>query len=133
MYSCITDKQHDDDDNEHALSANLPQMSLNKTQTYEEPTWLLWIGEWKLCINTHNGDEEKLVNRCGGHQDTDNIYEALIGFRERTCFVCSKGMCEPCRGEEGEGRIRQRVRGGQEDRQCPLSGFGYIAEDTSVN
>lgn len=98
MCSCITDKQHDYDDNEHALSANLPRMSLNKTRTYEEPTWLLWIGEWKLYINTHNGDEEKLVNGCEGHQDTENIYEALTGFRERTCFVCSKGMCAPCRG-----------------------------------
>lgn len=32
-----------------------------------------------------------------------------------TCFFCSTGMCVPCRGEEGKGRVRERVRqaGGQ--------------------
>lgn len=44
-----------------------------------------------------------------------------------------RACVRPAGGEEGEGRIRQRVRGGDEDKQCPLSGFGYITEDTSVS
>lgn len=41
-----------------------PGWKTNKLKTYEEPTWLLRVGEWnmawraKLRINRHNGDEE---------------------------------------------------------------------------
>ncbi len=110
---------------------SLDESENNKTRTYEEPTWLLWLGEgnvmWgaKLYINRHNGDEEKLVNGHGSHQDSNNIYEAFTGFEERTCVFCSTGMCVPCRWEEGKGGEPERGWGRQEDRQCPLGGLRY--------
>lgn len=89
----------------------------NKTQTFsEEPTWLLCLREWnmargantsKLYINRHNGDEEKLVNGCGGHQYCD---KNLWNLDKHTCFFCSRGMCVLCRVEESKERIKEKVR-----------------------
>lgn len=89
----------------------------NKTQTFsEEPTWLLCLREWnmargantsKLYINRHDGDEEKLVNGCGGHQYCDkNVWN----LDQHTCFFCSRGMCVLCRVEESKERIKEKVR-----------------------
>lgn len=58
-------------------------------------------------------------------QDSNNIYEALMSFRERTCFFCSRGMCVPCRGRKARGESDRGVRraGGQ---AASIRGVGYM-------
>lgn len=99
-----------------------------QTETYEEATWLLWLGDmtWgaELYINRHNGDQEKLVNGCGGQ------FRTVITFMKPWWALGSVpassavGACACPAGGGRQGENQTEGWGGQEDRQRPSGGLG---------
>lgn len=113
-------------------------MSMHALQTFNEQLLKRLMRDQRSCpgfvngtcvcqavnVHRHNGGEETPVKDCGGQFRTViTVMQPRWAVWERTCFFCSRGMCAPCRGEEGEGRIRWRVRQVRTG-VCPSRGSG---------